>query len=874
MTALRYLQAGLRARRAEFLAAGLAIGLFVSFLASLGSLVAHSRSELTVRAAAAAPVDWQVQLVAGADAAEAGKALSAVPDLLGQRAVDYARVAGLRSTSATGTRTTGAAYVVSLPTDYGAFAPRELRPLLGSATGTLLQQQTAANLAAGPGSVVEVIGVGPAARARVDGVVDLPAADSFFQVVGAPAGAGASAPPDNVLLVPSAVFSTLVEGHATVVHQLHARFRHDRLPSDPAAAYALSAGRANHYASEVAGAALVGNDLGAALLGARQDAIYAQLLVLLLGIPGVVLAGVVCALVVAMRRERQTRELGLLRLRGASPSRSAVLVGATAAADGLFGGALGLVGAAAALRLTLGSGARLSTAWAVGAVVAGLVLAALVELAPVIRLIRRGAPTVQQAVAAAPAIRLPLPLRLGADLFLIGTSALVFWLTSRGGYSVVVVPEGIPVASVNYAALLAPALAWPGLALLAWRITAAALSRKHRRPRTDSSGSVPDIRAAVVRRRRGLVARGATGLAVAIAVTVSTAIFTTTYDRQARVDVALTVGSDVAMTLPPDTRGATLDPGIAKVPGAQAVESMQHRLAYVGPDLQDLYGIDARTIGRAAPLQNAFTPGSTIKAALSRLAGTPDGALLAQETLHDYQLHVGDLVRLRLQNANGQYVTVPFHVAGVVTEFATAPRDSFVVANATYIATATGSSAVQTLLVRTSDPARVAALLRNRAPVGATVADTKSGGATVTSATGLAAGNLAGLAKLTLGFGFLLAVASSVLALIVGLSQRRRSLVVLALLGATPRQRAGFLWTEARAMVVAGLVGGLVVGAVIAAELVKVLNGIFDPAPEHPAIPGGLLAILVLVVLAGSAVTTGISGRVLGRVDAARLREL
>ncbi len=259
---------------------------------------------------------------------------------------------------------------------------------------------------------------------------------------------------------------------------------------------------------------------------------------------------------------------------------------------------------------------------------------------------------------------------------------------------------------------------------------------------------------------------------------------------------------------------------------------------------------------------------------MAQLASTPDGALLAQETLHDYQLRPGDLIRLRLQDTAGHYQTIPFHVAGVVTEFATAPRDSFIVANAAYVAKVTGSSAVQTLLVKTSHPATVAKRLRSALPPGAIVADRQTTRSSVTSATGLAASNLAGLGRLTLGFGFLLAVISSVLALLVGSAQRRRTLVVLAILGATPRQRAGFLSSEARALVTAGLVGGLVAGGVIAAELVKVLNGIFDPAPEHPAIPVVLLAALVAVVLIGTAGTTWVAGRLLGRFDATRLRDL
>jgi putative ABC transport system permease protein len=872
MTVLPYALAGLRHRKAETLAASVAVALVVAYLAALGSFVAQSRSQLTVRAAARVAVDWQVQVTAGSAPAAVATALGRVPGLIGQRAVNYARVPGLRSTTASGTRTTGTAFVVGLPSDYAAFAPGELRPLLGGTGGALLQQQTAANLGAAPGTRVEV--VGGRAAVTIAGITDLPAADSFFQVVGAPPGAGASAPPDNVLLVPSQDFARLV-GSASVTHELHARFDHAALPRDPAAASDLSTRRANHFAAATAGGALVGDDLGAALLGAREDAIYAELLVLLLGVPGVVLACVVTALVVALRTDRVRRDVGLLRLRGAGPSHAGLLVGSTAAVDGLLGCLLGLGLATVATRLALGPGARLSPSWTVGALVVGLALALLTELAPVGRLLRRGGASIREDVAAAAPTRLPLVHRLGLDALLLAAAAAVFVLTARGGYRVVVVPEGIPVASVNYAALLAPALAWPGLALLVWRLTQLALGRRGRLPSSDSEGLVPDLRATVVRRRRRLVARGATGLAVAIGVTVSTAVFTTTYDQQARVDVALTVGSDVAASLPADTRGTSLNPALARsLPHVAAVEAMQHRLAYVGPDLQDLYGVNPRTIGRAAPLQDAFTPGSSVRAVLRRLATRADGVLLSQETLHDYQLHPGDLIRLRLQGATGGYRTADFHVVGVVTEFATAPRDSFIVANAAYIAQVTSSADVQTLLVRTDRPAAVAVALRGRVPSPATVTDTTAHTATVTSASGLAASNLSGLARLTLGFGLLLAAASSILALVVGLAQRRRSLVVLAVMGATVRQRAGFVWTEARALVVAGLVGGLVVGGLIAAMLVKVLDGIFDPAPAHPAIPVGFVIGLLLLVSLGTAVAATVAGRRLGRVDAARLRDL
>ena len=80
----------------------------------------------------------------------------------------------------------------------------------------------------------------------------------------------------------------------------------------------------------------------------------------------------------------------------------------------------------------------------------------------------------------------------------------------------------------------------------------------------------------------------------------------------------------------------------------------------------------------------------------TRLANTPDGAQLSQETLHDDQLRTGNLVRLELKDTTGGYRTSGFHVVGVVTEFATAPRDSFALADRCHLTRMTGFGAVQT----------------------------------------------------------------------------------------------------------------------------------------------------------------------------------
>ena len=300
---------------------------------------------------------------------------------------------------------------------------------------------------------------------------------------------------------------------------------------------------------------------------------------------------------------------------------------------------------------------------------------------------------------------------------------------------------------------------------------------------------------------------------------------------------------------------------------------MQHRFAYVGPDLQDVYGIDPATIGRAAPLLDSFTPGSTIRRRWRRWPH-PDGVLLSAETLHDYQLHPGDLVRLRLQTGPDQrYRPVDFHVVGLVTEFPTAPKDSFIVANARYLAARTGSAAVSTYLVSSSDPARTArraaraAGRHRRAGAGRRVgpldgdhrvrARGRRPRRPVPAGAGVRAGAGAGL----LG---------------AGSAARCRAaparLVLLAALGATARQRGRFLAGEAWALLIGGVLAGAAITPSMSYLLVKVLTGIFDPPPTAASIPGGYLLVLVAGVAAATGLAVAALGRLGSRAGPAELR--
>jgi putative ABC transport system permease protein len=337
---------------------------------------------------------------------------------------------------------------------------------------------------------------------------------------------------------------------------------------------------------------------------------------------------------------------------------------------------------------------------------------------------------------------------------------------------------------------------------------------------------------------------------------VSTATFNATYRQQAEVDALLTNGADVTVTQSP---GVAVGPDAAgrlgAIPGVRRVEPVQHRFAYVGSDLQDLYGVRPATITGATALQDAYFVGGTARQLIGALSARPDAVLVSDETVKDFQLRPGDLVNLRLQDAVSKaYKTVPFHYAGIVKEFPTAPKDSFFVANADYVAHATGSTAVGAFLLDTggSNQAQVAARVRAVLGTSATVTDITASRSAVGSS--LTSVDLAGLTRIELAFAVILAAAAAGIVLALGLAERRRTFAITTVLGATARQLRGLVLSEAAAVTAAGLAGGAVIAWALSQMLVTVLTGVFDPPPSSIAVPWGYLSTTVLVILI--AVTT------------------
>jgi putative ABC transport system permease protein len=424
----------------------------------------------------------------------------------------------------------------------------------------------------------------------------------------------------------------------------------------------------------------------------------------------------------------------------------------------------------------------------------------------------------------------------------------------------------------------APPTVCPAL-LLTWRVADLLLGRGRpvlRRALHPLTGALAGPVAAALSRQRRPLTRAVVLLALAISFAASTATFNATYAQQAEADAQLTNGADVTVTQAP---GSPAPPdritGIAAVPGVRAVEPVQHRFAYIGTDLQDLYGVRPATITAATALQDSYFTGGTAAGLMATLAGHPDSILVSAETVKDYQLQVGDPVKLRLLDGRtNRLTTVPFRYVGVVNEFPTAPKDSFFVADAAYITARTGNDTAGAFLVDTGGQNTTAVAQRLQTLLGptATVTDISSTRQIIGSS--LTAVDLTGLTRVELTFALILAAAAGGLVLGLGLAERRRTFAIATALGATRRHLRGMISSEAVVLAVLGLTAGAAAGAVLSIMLVKVLTGVFDPPPSVIAVPWAYLGIVAAVTVLGLAAVTAAAARTARRPAIGALREL
>lgn len=876
----------------------LVLALAVGLLGAMVLFIGDSLRTMTASATSAVALDWQGPVESKRQAIRVAEAVARQPGVAQASPAATAPFASATRVSAAGTIRTGNGSILAVPPGY-LRAIKTFRYLRGAlrAGEIVLDQQLAATLQAGVGDRVSLT-AGPGTKPRtfrVSGVALVTSPDVLFQPLDPQLGPAPAQPPAQIAilpfdtfattlapqlrtLTPASVGSSAVPGAQDGVQwQVHAQVETSSLGSSPGQALVRAGQDRNRVERALPGQVQFVDNLSDSLSTATGDALYAETLYIMLAVPGALIALGLAYLAALGTVERDRRELSLLRARGGS-RRS--LYGFALIESALIGLAAGLIGSAIAAFAvtTLVAGTTTFTIGRTAATVAlSIVVAALgatvARLGASARVFTRSVSEGRRSVQRE---RRPLWQRLYLDLLALAVSGLIYWLTARTGFSAVVNPDSNPTLSLSVYMFFAPALLWIGATLLLVRARGRALTllvaRAAGRRATSRRGFL--LRSAS--RRGAAINRGLVLVGLLLAFGVNLGIFTATYDQQARVDAQLTLGADVVATAPPALAARNgLAVQIARVPGVVATSALDHSYAYVGPDLQDTYGIDAATLGRATTLRDSYFLGGSAQTMLARLRSRPDAILVSKETITDYSLQQGDLLKLRVLNhATGRFSVVPFHVAGIVTEFPSAPKDSFMVTNASYLQAATHDPGPNVVFAKTNGDAGAVAARIARATKTSGTAVKNIREQTAQTVSSITTVDLTGISRIEELFAVLLGAGAIGLFVAIGLGERRHEFATMAALGSSLGEIGAFLWTEAALVLGAGLLLAAVLGWLLSQMLIAMLQHVFDPPPDTLAIPWSFLAELTGAALVSGLLACGLAVAGIRRLElGAILRE-
>jgi putative ABC transport system permease protein len=883
--------ARLRHRPGQTVTQVLVLAAAVALLGAMILFIGHSLRTMTASATRSVPLDLQGPVESYGQARMLSRGIAKQPDVAQASAVATAPFAGVSHRGSAGVTDAGAGAILAVPPGYlrhidafrfltGGLRPGEI----------VLDQQLAATLRARVGDTVSLrLGAHtPPRKFTVGGVALVSAPDVLFQPLNPQVGPAPAQPPANIAILPVATFAKAVGGALPSVGraspaaaavpgtlsgiewQVQAQVDRAGLGGTPSEAFNRAGQIRNSVERSFPGKIQFVDNLSEALESATGDALYAEALFIMLAVPGALLALGLAYLAALGTVDRDRRELALLRARGASRRQ---LLGMAAGESSLVGLAAGLLGAGlsfAAVALLVEGSVGLNASRAATVVVVCVVLAIVGGLAA---RLGTGLRALSETVAAGrgnvQSDKPPLWRRLYLDFVALAISGLIYWLTASTGFSAVVNPDSNPTLSLSIYMFFAPALLWIGATLLLLRLRGGLFSALARR--LGGSKQHPGRRTfllASASRRGPAINRGLVFVGLLLAFGVSLGVFAATYDQQAGVDAQLTLGADITATAPP---GVTARHGLAdrieNVPGVAVTSAVDHSYAYVGPDLQDTFGIEPATIGAATTLRDSYFIGGGTQTMLDRLKSTPDGILVSKETITDYSLGVGDLLRLRvLDHRSGKFRIVPFHVAGTVQEFPSAPRDSFMVANLAYLQKADRAGGPNVVFVNAGeDPAAVAARVASATKgFGVSVKDIRQQSVqTVSSITTI---DLTGISRLEQAFAIVLAAAAMWLFVNLVVNERRHEFATMAALGASLHDIGAFVRSEAVAVLAAALALAAGLGWLLAEMLIAMLQHVFDPPPDHLAVPWKFLGLLALAAVVGAWLAAAVAARSLQRL--------
>jgi putative ABC transport system permease protein len=855
----------------------------VALVGAMILFIGHSLRTMTSSSVRSVPLDWQAPVASRPAAGRAVLAVSKEQGVLAAFPAATAPFAGATHVKpGAGIFRSASGSILAVPQSYTQHIHtlRFLRGFLRPGQ-VVLDQQLAATLQAQPGDVVSLRAKTgrPPVRMRVSGISVVTAGDILFQPLNPLLGPAPAQPPVEIAVMTVDTFARMLAPQLPAVSssgglpgipgsvpgaqwQVQVQVDPAQFTGGPAQALRQATGLRNRIQSSLPGQVSFVDNLSESLNVAAGDALYAETLYIMLALPGALIALGLAYLAALGTVERDRRELSLLRARGASRRGLVTLAGIESILIAILAGVLGSGIALLALRLVhIGHGPL--KLWRVVATVGGCI--ALAVLGAAAARLGAGAAALRGEVAEGRRprrVQKPLWQTLYVDIAALVVSGLVYWLTARTGFSAVVNPDSNPTLSLSIYMFLAPACLWLGAALLLVRLRGAMLERVARRVTGGRARTLSGLLLASAGRRSAAINRGLLLVGLLLAFGVNLGVFAATYDQQANVDAQLTLGADVVASAPSGAlRAHRLEQKIAQVRGVAGTTSLDHSYAYVGPDLQDTFGVNVATLTHGTTVRDSYFIGGTAKHLLAELRARRDGILVSKETVTDYSLNIGDLLKLRLlDRTTGNLRVTPFHVVGIVQEFPSAPRDSFMVTNLDYLLAWTHDHGPNVVFAKThGDAAAVARRVAEVArPAGASIKDiTTQTAQTVSSITTV---DMSGIAKIEEAFAVILAAAAMALFVVIGLAERKHEFATMASIGSSVREISAFVWSEVAIVLAGGLALAALLGWLLAEMLVAMLQHVFDPPPDHLAAPWLFLVGLATAAMLGALLTTLAAG--------------
>ncbi len=882
----------------------LAVGLFSGIL----FFVDASADRMTQAAIKPVAVDMQVRsTLAHPDLKPLQSALegeqfvnSAEPVIIADFASMSVPVGGLATTA-------GKVFVLQ-PSYYDVFGALKILSGSPSSSGVMISQTAANDLGLSPGDPLLIYfdQLNTPYATKVDGIVD-PSEAYFLFAASDPSHEGEYNPvPYDVFITPElweadlavALTNPPISGDSNAKplppqkpqYELHVETDHNLLPSDPTKASLFVDVMRRSIEKQFPGEIKISNNLADALKKAKSDILWAKLLFLFLGMPGVTLAAYLSKYATDLLTGPQRQEIGLLRARGATPRQIMLSMGITSFLIALVGTLLGLLGGLGTTAVLFGVGSVApavlgtylqSILYALGA---GLLLTGAATYLPV-------RATLNQEISherrqAEHEAKPPFWARAYLDIISLVLAGLIFWIMRNPSTGFGFQPTGSEGSSLSlgFFVFLAPFFMWVGLTLTLSRILSGGVSRGAgviQRMLRAIFGDLGYMAGKSITRRAPKIASAVVIVALALSFGISLSIFINTYQVQKAIDARFSLGSDVKVTVASGIRqqNAGFADTINQVPGVEAVSPVQRVQAFVGSSLQTVFGIDPQTYPLVSELPDSFFVDTTTSQALADLASTPNGVLVSDELASAYNILPGDPVIISLPrtgDVNGLMTETHLQAVGVIRYFPTSPQDAFLVMNQSYLENITRNDKINYFLVRTStSPHDVAVTIQESLGTQVSLKTEDIDTAILELGNSMTSLNLRGLGKIEQGYSVLIISLGLAIFLLSMVYERAKEFGAMRAVGGSVSQIKRILWSESLTVGVLSVLIGSIIGLPLGRVFVSLLKALYTIPPEGVVIPWGDLIALMLLVMVGMTGATLLTNRRLARMDIAEvLREL